>query len=58
MTYKSISKLVNVPVCEGAVKKMLSWRCEQTGARLCVGTVDFPVTGNQQVNAIQTVIYI
>lgn len=33
----------------GAVKKLLKWQCELTGAVLQEETVTFPVTGNQQV---------
>ncbi|KAL4232793.1 hypothetical protein ACF0H5_007479 [Mactra antiquata] len=33
----------------GAVKKMLKWRCEQTGAQLVAINVDFPVLGNKQI---------
>ncbi|XP_071135733.1 uncharacterized protein [Mytilus edulis] len=33
----------------GAVKKLLKWQCELTGAVLQEETVTFPVTGNQQI---------
>ncbi|XP_052087446.1 uncharacterized protein LOC127724505 [Mytilus californianus] len=33
----------------GAVKKLLKWQCELTGAVLQQETVTFPVTGNQQI---------
>lgn len=36
-------------VAPGAVKKMLTWRCEQTGAELCQAVVEFPVRDDQQV---------
>ncbi|XP_052808847.1 uncharacterized protein LOC128237389 [Mya arenaria] len=42
-------KLFCLSTTYGAVKKMLSWCCEQTGAHLCQATVDFPITDEQQL---------
>ncbi|KAH3729468.1 hypothetical protein DPMN_055439 [Dreissena polymorpha] len=42
-------KIFCLSVTYGAVKKMLSWRCEQTGAELCQAVIEFPLQDDQQI---------